>query len=391
MTHFSWLHLTDLHCGQQEHSWLLPGVQDIFFEDLKRLYQKCGPWDLVLFTGDLTQKGTTEDFQKAQVFLEQLWKCFETFDAPLPTLLAVPGNHDLVRPAKKTAVVRMLTGNFSEIQEEFWDHTAEEGEEYRQIVTTAFEKYMTWWKTQPLRATTITSGLLPGDFSVTLEKDGAKLGIVGLNTSFLQLTDDNYNGKLALHTRQFHRACDGDGIAWAKKHQACLLLTHHPPTWLNETSRQHLNAEITAHGRFALHLCGHNHEAAMREQADGGTEFRRSWQGWSLFGLEHFGPNNEDQRLHGYAAGRIELSGAKGTVSFWPRKASLQGGVQRKIVPDYENFDLTDDQHTRPREFDLLQSYRVDETGEDLKGFQKPFRSDEPKEATLPLVLRQKI
>ena len=33
---------------------------DIFFEDLKHLHDKCGPWDLVLFSGDLTQRGSEE-------------------------------------------------------------------------------------------------------------------------------------------------------------------------------------------------------------------------------------------------------------------------------------------------------------------------------------------
>ncbi|MDF5726656.1 MAG: hypothetical protein PUP92_01115 [Rhizonema sp. PD38] len=40
---------------------------------------------------------------------------------------------------------------------------------------------------------------------------------------------------------------------------------------------------------------------------------------------------------------------------FWPREARLQGG-QRSIVPDY-SVNLTDNQHTNPKEFELLQPY----------------------------------
>ena len=65
----------------------------------------------------------------------------------------------------------------------------------------------------------VKSGLLPGDFAVTIEKEGVKLGIVGLNTSFLQLADGNYEGKLALHTQQFHAVCGGNGPAWTQDHQ----------------------------------------------------------------------------------------------------------------------------------------------------------------------------
>ena len=108
-------------------------------------------------------------------------------------------------------------------------------------------------KKQPFKVKNLNNSILPGDFSVTFEKVGAKLGIVGLNTSFLQLTNVNYEGKLALHAHQFHQACGGDGVAWAKQHHVCLLLTHHPPSWLDLESQQSLTGEIEAHGRFAVH------------------------------------------------------------------------------------------------------------------------------------------
>ncbi len=188
-------------------------------------------------------------------------------------------------------------------------------------------------------------GLVPSSscislFSVTIEKAGAKLGVVGLNTSFLQLSGGDYEKKLALHARQFHAACGGDGPDWAKQHQACLFLTHHPPAWLDTDSRRYLQGEITAHGRFAVHLCGHMHEAAFRDIAEGGAEARRIWQGRSLFGLESFG--EKETREHGYAVGKIELKEDKGSLLFWPREARLQGG-QRNLVPDF-SLHLPDDQ-----------------------------------------------
>jgi 3',5'-cyclic AMP phosphodiesterase CpdA len=64
-TSFSWLHLTDFHQGMVEQDWLLAGVMHRFFEDLDRLHDKCGPWDLVLFTGDLTQRGSPKNFKNS--------------------------------------------------------------------------------------------------------------------------------------------------------------------------------------------------------------------------------------------------------------------------------------------------------------------------------------
>jgi predicted MPP superfamily phosphohydrolase len=351
---FSWLHLTDLHQGMREQHWLWPGVREIFFADLKRLHDKCGPWDLVLFTGDLTQQGSAQEFQKLDQLMKELWDYFDKLGSS-PKLLAVPGNHDLVRPNKKEPAVRLLQDwlNKPDIQEEFWEDMESP---YRQVVTKAFENYMAWWENQTFKPEDLKPGILPGDFSATIEKEGAKLGIVGLNTSFLQLTGDNYEGKLALHPRQFHQACNGDGSAWTKQHNACLLLTHHPPGWSNPDSQKHLKAEITSHGRFAVHLCGHLHEAFSGEIVEGGADARRIWQGRSLFGLEYYSRENTDvKRLHGYTAGKVEVSKNKGNLIFWPREARLQGG-QRSIVPDY-SLVLTDNQHTEPKEFELLQPY----------------------------------
>ncbi len=351
MSSFSWLHLTDLHQGMKKH-WLWPGVREMFFDDLKRLHDKCGPWDLVLFTGDLVLQGKDEEFQKVNIILDELWDFLRSLGSS-PKLLAVPGNHDMARPSIEEPSVILLRDwdNHEEVQTKFWE---EEASPYRQVISKAFENYSAWWKGSSFKPDNIKTGLLPGDFSVSIEKEGAKLGIVGLNTAFLQLTGDNYKNKLALHTRQFHEACDDDGPNWAKQHHACLLLTHHSPTWLNHGSKRHINQEITSHGRFAAHLCGHMHEADYREITEGGTGTRRIWQGCSLFGLEYFGQKNK--RLHGYTAGKIELRAKEGNLLFWPREVRLQG-EQRGIAPDH-SLSLTDAQHTAPSSFALLREYR---------------------------------
>ncbi len=342
--HFNWLHLTDFHLGMGDHAWLWPNMEECFFKDLKRLYDKCGPWDLVLFTGDLTHSGDAAQFKKLDELLSKL--------PGKPLLLAVPGNHDLERPVRKDPSVRLLQewDKHSDIQKEFWK---DPNSPYRQIVTNAFKNYTDWQKAHTAKLCHYRSGMLPGDFSVTIKKQGAELGILGLNTSFLQLTGDDYKNKLALHVRQFHQACGGNGVKWAKKHHACLLLTHHPADWLAPEGQKCLISEINGHGRFAAHLCGHKHKTAYRNLSEAGTEMRRTWQGHSLFGLEHF--DNKSERSHGYTAGRIELKEKKGILTFWPREAKLQGG-QRNIVPDY-SVALTDDQHTEPVQFTLHKPY----------------------------------
>ncbi len=359
MTSFNWLHLTDLHQGIKEEDWLWPGVKDIFFEDLQRLHEKSGPWDLVLFTGDLTQKGSKEEFDKLEDFLGQLWTRFKMLGST-PKLLAVPGNHDLVRPDEKKplpASLRLLLqwDKQPDIHAEFWN---DDTSPYRQSIEQAFSNYVTWWEKQPYKIERLRTGILPGDFSASLEKGGAKLGIVGLNTSFLQLNGNDHEGRLVLHTRQFHEACGGNGPDWTKQHHACLFLTHHPPAWLTSDAQQHLTQEIISQGRFAAHLCGHMHKVRYQNIADGSLEIRCIWQGRSLCGLGSFKERDGSQQIkrqHGYTAGKIELDKDAGKLFFWPREDRLQGD-HRSIVPDF-SVKLDEEEHTAPKNFKLLQLY----------------------------------
>ncbi|EDN68541.1 metallophosphoesterase [Beggiatoa sp. PS] len=289
-TSFSWLHLTDFHQGMKEQDSLLKGVMYRFFEDLERLHDKCGPWDLVLFTGDLTQRGSVKEFQKLNEILDQLWDHFKHLGFE-PKFLAVPGNHDLVRPKKLNDSTKLLLQwKDEEVKREFLQN---EKSSYRKVITRAFKNYTDWFKNRPFKPENINEGLLPGDFSVTIEKGDAKLGIVGLNTSFFQLNDDN---ELIVDTQQFHQACGGNGPIWAEQRDACLLMTHHPPSWLTSDSQEQLNGEITDRGRFAAHLCGHLHEVKPSCFSEGGAEFKYIWQSRSLFGLEYVEVENAGKK-----------------------------------------------------------------------------------------------
>ena len=89
--------------------------------------------------------------------------------------------------------------------------------EYRQLIDAAFADYTNWWdQTTIPKPENYTKGMLPGDFSATIEKDGLKFGIVGLNSAFLHL-GDGAEGKLAVDLRQFHAACGGNGPDWVKR------------------------------------------------------------------------------------------------------------------------------------------------------------------------------
>ncbi|WP_437977740.1 TIR domain-containing protein [Sorangium sp. So ce295] len=351
MTSFGWLHLSDLHQGLEGQGWLWPNVREVFLEDLAKLHRLCGPWDIVLFTGDLTQRAGDQEFTRLTKTLDGIWEHLRDLGSD-PILLAVPGNHDLVRPNPKNPAVRVM-GNWNsdaDVRNELWH---DPGSPYRSVIADAFAHYTQWWNAHPLpRARSYRPGLLPGDFAATIEKNDVRLGVVGLNSAFLQLTGGDYEGKLALGLGQIQEACGGDVADWARAHDVCLLLTHHPPGWLGQAARQALHGEIAPPGRFAVHHFGHMHEGCTQTLSVGGAEPWRSWQAASLFGLESWADGRVERR-HGYAAGRIKFEADAAYLRIWPRI-----GLQRKegfwrLVPDLTSFDLEEDQGTRPEQLSL--------------------------------------
>ncbi|MDY6994573.1 MAG: metallophosphoesterase, partial [Pseudomonadota bacterium] len=306
--------------------------------------------DLVLLTGDLTQSGTAEQFKRLDEFLEQLWHHFNKELGCNPKLLAVPGNHDLVRPTKdddKIILEQMRKWNHDEsIREQFWN---DPDSWYHLLLKKAFKNYLDWWEQQSYKLDNCQTGLLPGDFSACFEKtllgETLKLGIVGLNTAFLQLTGDDYEGKLALHTKQFYACCQQSD--WIKQHNAYLVMTHHPAFWLNKESQQHLSQHILADNHCVVHLCGHLHKTANYEVIKG-SKTERTWQGRSLFIVDGFGKDNE-QRSHGYSVFQLKILKNKdklnnGELKFYPRE--YRGG---QFVQDFDAPLASKEEITRPK------------------------------------------
>lgn len=343
MVEFNWLHLTDLHWGMRGFEDRWDNVEQDFFGNLENLINNAGlgSLDLVLFTGDLAYSGRSEEFGAVdEKLMKRLWAEFGE-----PKLLAVPGNHDLRRPVNSEALLNLvhLWGNKPLVQDPFWEDPQSKT---RKVVEEAFADYDEWWQSTTLRPK-IHSGVLPGDFSATVAKEGYKLGIVGLNSAFLQLMEGYQKGKLALANRQFNRACEGgSGPRWVQEHDLCLLLTHHPPDWLAAESQEELDGEIYRPGRFALHLFGHMHDPDYRSVALGGDEPRRRLQGCSLFAMDGWGEGDKE-RTHGYSLGQLKIEGGKAQMRILPRKAVRKGAVWG-MVSDTQHFTLPDDRGTDP-------------------------------------------
>ena len=357
-TTFSWLHLTDFHFGLKGQDCLWPNLRQPFLDDLAELHELTGPWQAVLFTGDLVQQGKSEEFREMQkeVF-ERLWLKLAELGSGDAELLAVPGNHDLYRPNPKEdnpAIDALLDKDgFQRISAKFWDKPAGA---YRRVITDAYAAYTEWWNGAPHRAKNLTIGILPGDFACTLECGDLSVGIVGLNTAFLQLQGGDYQGKLVWDVRQLNAVCGGAVDDWLNRHSICLLLTHQGPDWLTPEARKHGETEIAPAGRFAVHLFGHMHETGIIYVKTGGNPNAvRLCQGCSVFGMEHFGEPPKLERRHGYTVGRIELSENNAHLRLWPRIATNATGPWR-FIPDHVHGHLKADQGTEPETISYRQT-----------------------------------
>lgn len=270
---FSWLHLTDFHYGLKGQDCLWPTLREPFLESLAPLHERCGPWDAVLFTGDIVQSGEAAQFEKMQAkVLDPLWQKLSELGSGNAVLLAVPGNHDLYRPNPKednAAIDALLDKDgFHRIEAKFWEQPAGS---YRRVINDAFAAYSQWWEKAPHRPHNVKTGALPGDFSATIECGERRIGIVGLNTTFLQLAGGNYKGRLVWDARQLHAVCDGGVDVWSRQHDVCILFTHQGPKWLTPEAQKHGESEIAPAGRFAVHLFGHQHETDITYISHGGS------------------------------------------------------------------------------------------------------------------------
>lgn len=348
---FAWLHLTDFHFGLKGQKFLWPNLRQPFLDDLAQVHERTGPWQAVLFTGDFVQQGKSEEFREMQKeVLDRLWAKLDELGSGAAVLLAVPGNHDLYRPdstGDNPAVdVLLEKDGFNRVASKFWDNPAGA---YRRVINDSLAAYSEWWKDAPQRPTAhITTGIIPGDFACTLECGGRRIGIVGLNTTFLQLQGGDYQGKLVWDARQLHAVCGAAVDDWLNQHHVCVLLTHQGPDWLTPQARKHGENEIAPAGRFASHLFGHMHETCLNYiRKIGAGNAVRLCQGCSVFGMEMFGEPPKLVRSHGYSAGRIEFTKSSAILRLWPRIATNKTGPWR-FIPDHENAELKDDEGTPP-------------------------------------------
>jgi len=215
---FNWLHFSDLHFGHPEKHWLWETIRQDFYNDLKILTDQVGKWDLVLFSGDLTYSGSKSQYELLSKELEKLWDHFRTKLKCEPKFLAIPGNHDLFRPGNWIDPVMK-----SILEEQKADNYVdnlifeERDDIFFGLINSCFENYKTWFNSLDsfdIPTPDIKHGIISGDVSTIINIDGYNIGVIGLNSAYLQLNNSKFKEKLAIRYQQLQAVCDYKHDSW---------------------------------------------------------------------------------------------------------------------------------------------------------------------------------
>lgn len=340
MSRTRWLHLTDIHAGMRAQGWLWPTFENEFLDDLARIHDQSGPWDFILFSGDLARAGLTSEFD---VFAKVIEKVLAKASGLGSTckVITVPGNHDLSRPSTinpNYLAIKDFVSN-EELQQDFWGKD-ESGT--RAFVRSCFDNYSKWRDQLVdlgLHERPVTEGYIPGDAGYVIQGASSEVRICALNSTWMQLTEGPYEGRLVVDPRQLISITEDDPDGWAAKSPFSLLVTHQPSDWLSANFKDLWYSDVYLPDRFDVHAFGHMHRPSNRSYSYGGGGSYRELQGSSLFGFERSGDGWE--RIQGYAVYELTLGGDDRVIRCWPRRLQRMQNGQQKIKPD-QSYDLED-------------------------------------------------
>ncbi|MCY1032644.1 metallophosphoesterase [Corallococcus sp. BB11-1] len=323
MARLNWLHFSDLQIRAQGSPLLQTEYRDALEKDLRRLHARSGPWDLVFISGDLTKAGTQREFEVVGSTLDALWKFFHSLGSN-PTLLVVPGNHEFLRGT-------LVRGADARVAFQKASDPDTSSREIRTGLAPFTEWFSAWRNAHPAPALrSFRQGLLPGDFAATVEKDGMRVGIVGLNSIFRTGAHMDPTDSHEVDIQQLDTAMDNDPLGWARNHELVVLLSHHGPPELQSQSLEQLSAVVTpAHG-FLLHLCGSARIKNVFSPEKGVST--PSIYAPSLFGWA--GPQ-PGLRRWGYVAGTVETHAGRPAARLTlSSRVATQSRTGMTLVPD---------------------------------------------------------
>jgi DNA/RNA endonuclease G (NUC1)/3',5'-cyclic AMP phosphodiesterase CpdA len=244
---FRWLHLADLKVG----AFLDFGAfRTSVLEVQKAVGVIAGRIDAIIVSGDITESGNAGQFVRASEYLKFVREVIaESQRGAPPVILMVPGNHDAERGRSKGIPTAAQWAQDSNLRADFWMRPHS-----RQRVENAFERFVSWELRRQYLGTERV-GLLPGDFAYTMDAGGLKVGIIGLNDSFIGAPYGTH-ARADLHDLQLRAVCNNNPREWAARHDLRILVTHHDSESMPEATGRNFYRQLAPRSLFDLHLFG---------------------------------------------------------------------------------------------------------------------------------------
>lgn len=259
----SWLHVSDLHAGRPV-SWDWVDVRKAMIADIGEtlLRIRVKP-DFLFFTGDAafgaSGRANPQDlesqFAAAAEFLQTLASAITPAIAS-NRIFIVPGNHDIDRRLRSTAVtehVRRLS------TQDLYRFLADSSGLDRATAFASLGAFRTFIENGPYSH--LQSADPIGSFSIPIETNGVKVAVVGWNSAWTCGMDGEQH-QLRLGY-QYQRQLTSQ-ISEAA--EVRILLMHHPTSWLANDESEAICRAIEQQFEFFLH--GHRHDSWYRAAFD---------------------------------------------------------------------------------------------------------------------------
>jgi small GTP-binding protein len=288
-----WLHLSDLRIGSRIHALSRPDVRSLLEADLRRLHSVSGPWDLVA----ITNASPLPEPHVAESTLVWLWTFVQELGST-PRLVIVPGPHD------RSPIASPL----DEVNEVSFDVMPAL---LRQSSVTArfaeFDRFADLLHIN-LGLPRPPGGMFPGDGSLVIERDGMRVGVLGMNSSVQSL------GPGHVEPSQLISACGGELERWVARCDAVLLVISHGAS-LDDRSFQLLSL-IDAP---LVSVCGGGDRVATATTPGGRTQLWTAAPQLAVF----------EPGMFGYRAGRLASHARQLQARLWSRHLFIEDGVER--------------------------------------------------------------
>lgn len=249
-----WLHLSDFHVGKDDYATCK--IFDYILEHVRQRKDQGFLPDLVFITGDLANKGQTEEY--VSFWLEFVTPLQEVIGGDISNrTFVVPGNHDVDR-GKFQAFSRE---DITKPESHYLDPT-EEGAKLRgEMLIPRIQAYL------DNDCTTVKGAIAgtDGSYAHRLTIQGHEVGIVGIHTAWLSKGDDDRE-KLTPGKPLLEKA-----LEVVKDASLRIVLGHHPIDWFIKDQQKPIKSLLGKH--HVLYLHGHLHDAWAEPTYGGGHPY----------------------------------------------------------------------------------------------------------------------